>query len=85
VLGTDAAQRPLREELSARVSTRDKEQDLDLRLVPLRGSAAARGRPATEDVAHATERVSGFDGSTSRRDTSPSDQRPRDCPPSLDA
>jgi DNA invertase Pin-like site-specific DNA recombinase len=53
MLGTDGAQRPLRVALYARVSTRDKDQDPELQLQPMREYAAARGWQATEYVDHA--------------------------------
>jgi DNA invertase Pin-like site-specific DNA recombinase len=43
MLGMDVARRPLRVALYARVSTRDKDQDPELQLHPLREYAAARG------------------------------------------
>jgi DNA invertase Pin-like site-specific DNA recombinase len=47
-----ARPRPLRVALYARVSTRDKEQDPELQLHPMREYAAARGWQATEYVDH---------------------------------
>jgi hypothetical protein len=47
---TAIATRPLRVALYARVSTRDKAQDVDLQLVPLREYAAARGWVVAEYV-----------------------------------
>lgn len=45
--------RPLRVALYARVSTRDKDQDVDLQLHPMREYVAARGWQAAEYVDHA--------------------------------
>jgi DNA invertase Pin-like site-specific DNA recombinase len=50
MLGMDVARRPLRVALYARVSTRDKDQDPELQLQPLREYAAARGWRTTEYV-----------------------------------